>query len=110
MLSEPLSDMLQLLDAKSVLTGALIAGGAWSIYFPPPEKIKFWSILRGCCWLRTGDEGAPIKLQTGDVLLMLGPEPMVLASDLGVASINLDEVLSRQTTRQSDRRTAKTSY
>ena len=95
--SEPLSDMLKLLDAKSVLTGALIAGGAWSICFPPPEKIKFWGIVKGCCWLQTGDEGAPIKLQTGDVLLILRPAPMVLASDFGVASVSLDEVLSQQT-------------
>lgn len=96
MLSEPLSDMLELLSAKSVLIGTLIAGGAWSIYFPSPEEIKFWGIVKGCCWLKTGDEGAPIRLQTGDVLLMLGPAPMILASDLGVASVNLDQVLSQQ--------------
>jgi AraC-like DNA-binding protein len=94
--SEPLSDMLKLLNAKSVLTGAVIAGGAWSIRFPPPEKIKFWGIVKGCCWLQTGDEGVPIKLQSGDVLLVLRPTPITLASDLGVASISHDELRSRQ--------------
>ena len=89
--------MLKLLDAKSVLTGVLIAGGAWSIRFSPPEKIKFWGIAKGYCWLQTGDEGTPIKLQAGDVLLMLRPAPMTLASDLGVASVSLSEVLSQQT-------------
>lgn len=96
MLSEPLSDMLELLDTKSVSTGGLIAGGAWSISFPPPEKIKFWGIVKGCCWLQTGGERVPIKLQSGDVLLMLRPAPITLASDLGVASVSVSEILSRQ--------------
>lgn len=90
--SEPLSDMLKLLNAKSVLAGALIAGGAWSIYFPPPEKIKFWGIVKGSCWLQTEGEGVPIKLQSGDVLLVLRPVAMTLASDLGAPSIDHDEL------------------
>jgi AraC-like DNA-binding protein len=94
--SEPLSEMLKLLDAQSVLTGALVAGGAWSIRFPAPEKIKFWGIVKGHCWLQTGDEEAAIRLQTGDVLLMLPSAPMMLASDLGVAGVTLGDVLSRQ--------------
>ena len=94
--SEPLSDMLQLLDAKSVLTGTLIAGGAWSIDFPAPEKIKFWGIVKGRCWLQKDGEGAAIELQAGDVLLMLQSPPMILASDLGAAPISQGEVLSRQ--------------
>jgi AraC-like DNA-binding protein len=94
--SEPLSDMLQLLDATSVLTGTLIAGGAWSICFPAPENIKFLGIVKGRCWLQRSNGGAAIQLQTGDVLLMLRSPPMILASDLGVASVSLDEVLSRE--------------
>jgi hypothetical protein len=64
MSSEPLSEMLKLLDAQSVLTGALIAGGAWSICFPTPEKIKFWGIVKGHAWLQTGDESPAIQLRT----------------------------------------------
>lgn len=94
--SEPLSEMLKLLDTQSVLTGALIAGGGWSISFPASEKIKFWGIVKGRCWLQKGDDGDAIQLQTGDVLLLLRPAPMVLASDLGVASVSLGEVLSCQ--------------
>jgi AraC-like DNA-binding protein len=85
--------MLQLLGAKSVLTGALIAGGAWSICFPPPERIKFWGIVKGSCWVRMGD--APeIELRTGDVLLILRPAPMTLATDPDATSVGIDEVLS----------------
>jgi AraC-like DNA-binding protein len=94
MTAEPLSDMLRLLGAQSVLTGALIAGGAWSISFSPPERIKFWGIVKGRCWVRM-DDGTTIALQAGDVLLILRPAPMTLATDLGVASVSADEVLSQ---------------
>ena len=89
--------MLKLLDAKSVVSGMLIAGGAWSIRFPTPEKIKFWGIVKGRCWLETSGEGGAIELQTGDVLLMLRSAPMTLTSELGLASVSLNEVLSLQT-------------
>ncbi len=97
MSAEPLSDMLQLLDAKSVLTGTLIAGGAWSIRFPAPEQIKFWGVVKGRGWLQASEEGEAVEVQAGDVLLILRSPPMTLASDLGVASVNIGEVLSRQT-------------
>lgn len=97
MATEPLSDMLQLMGARSILAGTLIAGGAWSIRFPVPEKIKFWGIVKGGCWLQTDDGGKPIRLESGDVLLMLQPGPLVLASDLDAPGIDIGEVLSRQT-------------
>jgi Cupin len=80
MSTEPLSDMLQVLGAKSVLTGALIAGGAWSICLPPPERIKFRGVVKGSCWLRMGDDATVIQLQTGDVLLILRSAPLTVSS------------------------------
>ncbi|MDE0853486.1 MAG: AraC family transcriptional regulator [Nevskia sp.] len=88
--------MLKLLGAESVLTGALVAGGAWSIHFPQPERIKFWGIVKGQCWLR-GADGTTVQLHAGDVLLLLRSSPMTLATDTGLASVGIDEVLSRQT-------------
>ncbi|MFC0085441.1 AraC family transcriptional regulator [Dyella flava] len=86
--------MLQLLGAKSVVTGALIAGGSWSISFPPPDRIKFWGIVKGRCWVRMGDEPA-IELRAGDVLLILQPSPMTLTTDPDTPSVGIDEVLSK---------------
>jgi AraC-like DNA-binding protein len=94
--SDPLSDMFRLLDVQSVLSGALIAGGTWSIHFPSPEEIKFWGIVKGCCWLQTDDSEEPIKLQAGDVLLMLRTPAMTLSSIPGAPPVSLQEVLSRQ--------------
>ena len=86
--------MLKLLDAKSVLAGTLIAGGAWSIRFPAPEQIKFWGIVKGHCQVRM-DDGTVTQLNAGDVLLMLQAQPMTLASDPDVASVDIDDVLSK---------------
>jgi hypothetical protein len=72
MLGDNLSDVVN-------VPGAAAVAGGWSICFPQPEKIKFCGIDKGCCWPQTGDEGASVKLQTGDVLLMLRP-PVILAS------------------------------
>jgi AraC-like DNA-binding protein len=96
MTPEPLSDMLRLLGAQSVLTGALIAGGAWSIRFPAPERIKFWGIVKGRCSVRM-DDGTTIQFQAGDVLLILRPAPMTLATDLNAVSVSVDEVLTPTT-------------
>lgn len=93
MTAEPLSDMLKLLGAESVLTGTLIAGGAWSIRFPSPEQIKFWGIVKGHCRVRM-DDGTVIQLKAGDVLLMLQSPPMTLATDPDVVSVDIDDVLS----------------
>jgi len=95
MTTEPLSDMLQLLGAKSVLTGVLTGGGAWSIQFLRPERIKFWGIVKGHCWVRMHDDGTVVELRAGDVLLFLRSAPMTLATDLSVESVSLDEVLSK---------------
>lgn len=77
------SDILSLTSAQSVVTGALRAGGAWSVRFPPPDRIKFFGIARGGCWMRM--EGEPDRrLEAGDVFLLSAPRGFVLASDLAL--------------------------
>lgn len=91
---EPLSDMLKLLGAESVVAGTLIAGTAWSIRFPSPEQIKFWGIVKGHCRVRM-DDGTVTQLDAGDVLLMLQPQPMTLTADAEAASVDIDDVLAK---------------
>jgi len=40
MTSDPLSDMLTHLNARSVMSGGLVAGGDWAIRFLQPNRIK----------------------------------------------------------------------
>lgn len=39
MSSDPLSDVLQLTEAKSVISGGFEAGGAWALRFPPSTEM-----------------------------------------------------------------------
>ncbi|MFT3698602.1 MAG: AraC family transcriptional regulator [Kofleriaceae bacterium] len=82
MSNDPFSDILRLTEADSVISGAFVAGGRWALAFPPPGKLKFSAIARGGCWLRV--DKSSVRLEQGDVVLMPGRSPFVMASDLKV--------------------------
>ena len=81
--SDPLSDALDLADARCVLTGTLIAGGDWARKFKRSQAVKFLAVVRGACWLTTDSEAAePERFSAGDVLITNGAPGVILASDL----------------------------
>ncbi len=41
MMIDPFSDFLSLMGARSVISGGLVAGGAWAINFPRANTVKF---------------------------------------------------------------------
>ena len=94
MSNDPFSDVLNLLRAKSVVSGTLTAGGAWSIRFPASDLINFWGIARGECWLMTESAVAPLRLKAGDFLLRSASEPATLATDLDAKPVDFQEVLA----------------
>jgi hypothetical protein len=57
------------------------------VRFPPPEQIKFSALLRGDCWLATEGLAAPVRLRTGDVVVVNGQRSFVLASDVAVEPV-----------------------
>ncbi len=79
---DPLSDMLSLLSVQFVTSGGFVAGGRWALHFRRPDSIKFSAVIRGRCWLRMDGLDAPVQLEAGDVILMNGLQPLVLASDM----------------------------
>jgi AraC-like DNA-binding protein len=93
MQSDAMSDLLQLLNARSVMSGGLVAGGAWAIAVPPPDKIKFWGVVRGSCWLSFEGDERPVHLEQGDVFLSSIPRGLVMASDLTAPSVDLGDIL-----------------
>lgn len=80
MATDPLSDILALLEARGMLTVRMVTGGAWSLAFQPFEGIKFNALARGHCWLIVQDE-APVRIDAGDCFLLMGGRPFVIASD-----------------------------
>lgn len=80
MTDDPFSALLSHIDARAACAGGFLAGGAWAIAFPAPDKLKFFAVARGACWLTLSGE-PPIRLGTGDVLLLAARKAFVVATD-----------------------------
>ena len=93
MMLDPFSDFLNLMSARSIISGGLVAGGAWAINFPRSDMIKFWGVVRGGCWLLLGEDQAPVRVESGDVFLLCSPSSHVLGSDLSAQRVDLAEIL-----------------
>jgi AraC-like DNA-binding protein len=87
MQTDPFSDILKYTRAESLVTGGFTAGGAWAIRFPAPEKIKFFAIVKGHCWVRIDGEPEPVRFDTGDVGLLAARRSFVLASGPDVTPV-----------------------
>lgn len=88
MTADPLSDILKLTQAESLVTGGFTAGGSWAIRFPAPTTIKFFAVVRGTCWACIDGEPTPIRFAKGDVGLMAAPRSFVLASEPGLEPVD----------------------
>ncbi|TWB17316.1 AraC family transcriptional regulator [Nitrospirillum amazonense] len=95
MSADPFSDILKFTNAESLVTGGFTAGGAWAIRFPAPDKIKFFAVVKGRCWVRIEGEAAPVHFETGDVGLLSAKRSFELASDLDAAPIDAMSLFSR---------------
>lgn len=82
MQTDPLSEILNLVRARHILSGGFWAGGTWAIRFPVPHAAKFSAIVQGACWLKLDGLDQPfIRLETGDVILLNGRHAIVMASE-----------------------------
>jgi AraC-like DNA-binding protein len=86
--TDPLSDILRLTCAQSLVTGGFSASGAWAIRFPAPTRIKFFAIVRGQCWVTIDGEAESICFAEGDVGLMTMPRPFVVSSEPGLVGVD----------------------
>jgi AraC-like DNA-binding protein len=88
MMIDPFSDILKFTRAKTLATGGFTAGGTWAIRFPAPDKIKFFAIVKGYCWIHIDGEAEPVRFDVGDVGLLAAPRSFVLASAPGVEPVD----------------------
>jgi AraC-like DNA-binding protein len=70
------------------VSGGFTAGGAWAIRFPEPDKIKFFAVVKGRCWLQIDGEETAVCVGAGDVLLLSARRTFVLASDLSIPPVD----------------------
>lgn len=93
--ADPFSDILELTQAQSLVTGGFSAGGAWALRFPAPDKIKFFAVVHGSCWVRLEGQAAPVRFETGDVGLLSARRWSILSSDLETEPVDAMDVFSR---------------
>jgi AraC-like DNA-binding protein len=93
-LADPLSNILKLADAQPVLSGGFTAGGSWGIHFPEPDKIKFFALIKGQCWLRIDDQEEPVRVEEGDVILLSAQRSFTLSSGVDVSPLDANDIFS----------------
>jgi len=93
MTDDPFSDILKLTNAETVVSGGFTAAGAWAIRFPEMGKMKFFAVVKGNCWLCSGED-APVAAQAGDVFLLSVARSFILASDPAVTPIDATQVFA----------------
>lgn len=94
MIVDPFSDVLSLTNAEAVVTGGFTAGGPWAIRFPGRDKIKFFAVVKGSCWVSLEGEAEPFHFETGDVGLLAARRGFVLASDLSIEPVDAMSLFS----------------
>jgi AraC-like DNA-binding protein len=95
---DPLADMLALLRPEAVLAAELRAHGRWSLAFDGHPGVKFGVVVEGECLIAV--RGRPAKrLRAGDVFLLGGPPPYLIASDTETPSRSANELFRSTHTR-----------
>jgi len=95
MSADPFSDILKLTRAQSLLTGGFSASGRWAIRFPAPDKIKFFAVVRGRCWVQLEGHSEPMRFETGDVGLLSARRWSILSNDMDVEPMDAMDLFSR---------------
>ena len=94
---EPLADVITLLGPRAVGTKVIQGAGRWAVRLPRMDFAGFGLVLIGECWLEV-DGHNPVRLATGDFVLMPANPGFTMASDLAceVVSLNAQEALACQ--------------
>ncbi|WP_203231472.1 AraC family transcriptional regulator [Cellulosimicrobium composti] len=67
-----LTELCDLVEVDSLLTGGVVARGAWRSRGRISDPIKFFALLDGAATLRTDGVEAPVALAPGDVAILVG--------------------------------------
>lgn len=94
--ADPLSDVLSLLSAKSLLSASLRASGDWSVRFPS-EGVKFNAVLEGTCVISIEGSNEPISLEAGDCFLLTNCGSYILCSDPAMKPTEAHDIFSHDT-------------
>ena len=72
MAGDRLSEVFELVEVRSVLTGGIAARGGWRSRGPLRDPVKFFAMVGGRARLSTDGIGEPVALEPGDVAILIG--------------------------------------
>jgi AraC-like DNA-binding protein len=90
---DPLSEVLSLLSARSVLSARLQMGGDWSMRFPS-EGVKFNAVIHSKCFMLQEGSTDAVQLQAGDCFLLTNCGSYVLCSDPQLTPVDAQGMFS----------------
>lgn len=93
-MTDPLSDVLALLEAESFVSTGMEAGGAWSVHVSAHTGLKFNAVVRGQAWLAIQGRTEALRVTVGDCFLLARGHPFTLSSELDVAAVDAETVFS----------------
>jgi AraC-like DNA-binding protein len=85
---EPLADVISLLRPRAAGTKVIQGAGRWAVRRSRMDFAGFGLVLIGECWLAV-DGYKPVRLATGDFVLMPASRAFTIASDLGCEVVSL---------------------
>ena len=92
---DPLSDVLALLKPRSYLTAGFDVGGAWAVRFDNQAGvIKCYALISGACWLAVDGVDDPVRLASGDCLMLPSGRSFTLASDVSLPPVAARDVFA----------------
>lgn len=68
--SDHLSEVLDLIAVRGVVSGGVIVDGAWQAEAAVAEELKFCAIVRGEAWLTTDGIEEPVLLREGEMAVL----------------------------------------
>ncbi len=64
------SQVLAILRLEDYVSGGFVVGTAHGFRFPAHEGIKCYAVAAGSCWLHIDGDPSPVRLDTGDCVLL----------------------------------------
>jgi AraC-like DNA-binding protein len=90
---DTLSDVLSLLQPRNFMFRGLDAGAPWCLQFPAAEGVRCYAVLRGECCLAVEGVGEPVRLDSGDCVLLTRRQGFRMGSDMTLRPCDGLEVL-----------------
>ena len=92
-MSDPLSDVMALLDIRNFSAGALDGAGDWAVRFSAHRGVKCYSIVSGQCWLAIEGEPDYVHLQEGDCFVLSRYRPFCAANNPTTPAVEFETLL-----------------